>query len=302
MPYLAASFALGGIATWASEWAFWTVMPAFGSPLEPLLLLLLYALASAAALSAAMWSGVRGWPAAFLGGCLLGYAVEGAVVGTTYDDLPVNLAWTALSWHGLVTGGVVLALLRAPWPAGRLALAWAGLGLGLAVWAQGWAEAGGPDLARPESWAWLGGTALLLPLSAWGLDRLGPIPRPRPLLLWAAPALLALAWAAQAALLLDPRRLLLVPLVALVLWVMRRRATAEPLAARLPNGGPARLLLPLLAPLVAALAAPVLQPAGAPLPWAQPVLAALLTLAALSLLLRLALRGSTRAVPAASGP
>ena len=245
MPYLAASFALGGIATWASEWAFWTVMPAFGSPLEPLLLLLLYALASAAALSAAMWSGVRGWPAAFLGGCLLGYAVEGAVVGTTYDDLPVNLAWTALSWHGLVTGGVVLALLRAPWPAGRLALAWAGLGLGLAVWAQGWAEAGGPDLARPESWAWLGGTAL---------------------------------------------------------WVMRRRATAEPLAARLPNGGPARLLLPLLAPLVAALAAPVLQPAGAPLPWAQPVLAALLTLAALSLLLRLALRGSTRAVPAASGP
>ena len=220
--YAAASLALGAIAVWASENAFWAVPQE--PPTAPLLLLLwlLYSGACAAGLSAVLWGGAGGWPAAFLGGALMGYAVEGMVLATTYGDFPFNLAWTALAWHGLVTGGAVLALSRAPMGPGRRALLWIALGALLAFWAQYWGEEHGVPLSGPGLWSYLLGGALAPVAAGLALDRIGSLPVPPRPVLWAAPALLALAWAVQAALALDPLRLALPPILALLLWTLRR--------------------------------------------------------------------------------
>lgn len=46
---------------------------------------------------------VRRWPALFLAGGVYGWLGEGVIVQTMYDDFPLNLSWTGLAWHSLLT-------------------------------------------------------------------------------------------------------------------------------------------------------------------------------------------------------
>ena len=222
--YVGLALVLGALSVWASENFFWMMPPPGITPLDFTFTVVAYSIACAVALSAVIWTGIGGMPAAFLGGAILGYMSEGVIVGTIYQPNPFFLVWTPLAWHGLITGGLILGVGRAGALLGpvRMALIWAGLGLAGAFWAQYWpSERDGV----PVTWLfaiYILGVGLLVPLAHVGMDRLGQMPRPRAWVLWVAPVMALLVWGAQGASDLNPYRLMLLVILALVLWTMWR--------------------------------------------------------------------------------
>lgn len=254
--FLLASLALGAIAVWASEFAFWTAPPAPPAFGELALTWLAYSAACGCALSAVILTGCGGLTGAFLGGAILGWIVEGVVVGTMYDAFPFQLVWTPLAWHALVSGVAVFAVGRIAvhWPLQRQ-LGWlAGLGMCLGIWGWYWPveRQDLPGLGGVLSY--LAGLGLAVPAGNLVLDRLGRLPRPPRWVLAVPWALAATVWVASG--LADPRpvRLLLPMLVALTLWAMLCLGRAAPDIAGFgtPAGRPYRHALFLLAPLIAA--------------------------------------------------
>jgi hypothetical protein len=255
------SLVLGGLCVWGSENFFWTMPPPGLTPVDFLLTVIAYSIAAAVALSAVIWTGVGGLSAAFLGGAIVGYMSEGVIVGTIYQPMPplFYLIWTPLAWHALITGGVVLGLGRVAFsPAKRMVL-WAVLGLAGAYWAQYWPSERG---ALPEAGlfgAYILGLGVLVPLAHWVMDRMGRMPQPKPWVLWVAPVFAALIWGAQTVAEMNPFRLVLIPVLGLLLWVMRCLGGGE-----VSFGQPARLWHHLLF-----LIAPAIVVVLAPLGWAQ---------------------------------
>lgn len=229
--YVGLSLILGVLAVWGSENLFWIMPPddlTFGGWI---LTVVAYSIASAVALSAVIWSGVGGLKAAFLGGAIVGYMSEGVIVGTIYQPVPplFYLIWTPLAWHALITGGVLFGLGRAgaalgPW---RMALIWVVYGLGAAYWAQYWVteRATLPDTASLA--VYLLGAGLLIPLANAAMDRIGHMPRPRPWVLWIAPAFAFGVWGLASVADQNPMRVVLPLILGLLLWVMRRLGKTE---------------------------------------------------------------------------
>ena len=257
--YVVLSLVLGGLSVWASENLFWMMPPPGITPLDFTLTLIAYSIAAAVALSAVIWSGLGGLAGAFLAGAILGYMSEGVVVGTVYLGLPLQLVWTPLAWHALITGGLVLGVGRAAavLRPGRMALIWAGLGLAGTYWAQFWPS---EREGLPEFWRFAGyilGLGLLVPLAHGVMDRLGQAPHPPVWVLWLAPAIALLVWGAQTVAEMNPVRLVLPVLLALILWVMRRlgsRTVPVSLGVAVPLW---QHLLFLIAPLIMVILAPV---------------------------------------------
>ena len=221
--YLVAALALGWIAVWAGENLFWTT-PAPDLRLSDLgFTWLAYSVAAAAALSAVIWSGVRGWRAAFLGGALLGFQIEGAVVGTMYEAFPAQLVWTPLAWHALISGLCVLGggLALARGAVGRQMAGLAALGAFGAVWGLYWPLEGKPlaGQAGVAAYLALGGVGVGLALAV--LTRLPGMPAGR-WWLWLAPGTMAAVWAVGTVLAPSPIRLAGPGMVALTLWAMWR--------------------------------------------------------------------------------
>lgn len=222
--YLGAAAALGVIAVWGSENLFWSTPPDGFVVGELVITWLAYSVCAAAALSAVLVTGVQGWRAAFLGGAVLGWLVEGVVVGTMYDAFPLQLVWTPLAWHALVTGVVVVGLGRA---AGRMQphrrlLAWVALGLGGGIWAAYWPLERDAMPGPAATAAYLVGFGLAVPVANLALDRIGTVALPGRRVLLVAPALLLLAWVARVVLAPSPVLLALPAVLALTWWVMRR--------------------------------------------------------------------------------
>lgn len=252
--YLAAAASLGFIAVWGSENLFWTA-PDDLSAVEVLLTWAAYTLVAAAALSVAIWSGLGGWRGAFLGAALLGFGIEGAVVGTMYDAFPAQIVWTPLAWHALVTGLAVLALplrmARGPlrWQLGALIM----LGLFGALWGLYWPteRAGLPGLV--PLLVYLPGLSLGVVAAQAVLTRLRPEGR-FGRWLWIAPVAVVMLWLVQGAIAPDPRRLAWPLVVGLTVWAMRRLGRGS---AAWPAFGPPvplwRLALFPLAPLLTAI-------------------------------------------------
>ena len=220
--YLSLSVALGFIAVWASENLFWFLPPPDLTLPGLVMTWIAYSVCAGAVLSVVLWTGVGGWPAAFLGGAMLGYIVEGVVVATVYDNFPWQIAWTSLAWHGLLTGGVVLALGVSSLPPGARARWWLLAGVVLALWGVFWPleRQGEPNL----------GTLLVyLALPALGvvaavrvIRRVGR-PDPPRWVLWIAPGLV-LALAIYMALAFpNPLRLVL-PVILYGLYVLMKRS------------------------------------------------------------------------------
>lgn len=222
--YGAAALALGMIALWGTENLFWTV------PQEPLRLVewgatwAAYSLVAAAALSAVLWAGIGGWRAAFLGGAILGFGIEGVIVGTMYDAFPAQIVWTPLAWHGVVTGLLVLALPRslARGPLAVQVLGLLALGLAGAIWGLYWRNERpvmpGYEVALP----YLFGLALPVVAAHLALDRLGPLERPSPLILWAAPGALLILWLVRAVLTGSVVVLACPAMILTTAWILRR--------------------------------------------------------------------------------
>jgi hypothetical protein len=220
--YVAASFTLGLISVWASENLFWSAPPDDLTLPAWVMTWIVYSLASACALSAVAWTGIGGWRAVFLGGAILGFVVEGVVVGTMYDGFPLQLVWTPLAWHALITGLAVGGVARADWPLPRLAAAQLATGALAGTFALYW------PLERavlPGPWAvagYIAGIGLVLPFGHWVLDRMGTVPRPAGWVLCVVPALGVVLWGVQTVASLNPLRLACPVMIGLTLWAMSR--------------------------------------------------------------------------------
>lgn len=252
--YVGLSLVLGGMCVWASENLFWMMPPPGITPLDFGLTVIAYSIAAAAALSAVIWTGVGGIKAAFLAGAILGYLSEGVIVGTIYEAVPLQLIWTPLSWHALVTGALVLGVGRALLPARQMALIWVGLGLAGAYWAQFWVSERTGVPGTGAFALYVAGLGLLVPLAHGVMDRLGHLPQPPAWVLWVAPGIAALIWGIQTVATLNPLRLLLPLVLGLILWVMARLGHG-PVA--LGTGPLQRHALFLIAPLIVVILAPL---------------------------------------------
>jgi len=124
-----------------SEWMFWAGRPPVdGIVGEAILTLLLYSFVGILFLAAVDYFHVRSFWAVFLAGALYGFMIEGIIVPTMYADFPLNLSWTPLAWHAILTilfGWYYLpnALRQSP-KAGILASL--GFGVFTGLWSLGW--------------------------------------------------------------------------------------------------------------------------------------------------------------------
>lgn len=223
MIYTVAALCLGWVAVWAGENLFWTTPAPDLRLVELGLTWVVYSLAAGAALSAVIWSGLGGWRAAFLGGALLGFQIEGAVVGTMYDAFPAQLVWTPLAWHALISGLVVLG--------GGMALArgalWrqvAGMGvLGVfgAVWGLYWPLEGKVLAGVAGLTVYLGVTGVGVAVALGVLSRLPELRWGR-WWLWLAPGAIGGLWLLGSVLSPDPLRLVWPVLIGVTVWAMAR--------------------------------------------------------------------------------
>lgn len=262
--YVVLSLCLGIIAVWAGENMFWFMPPADLRPLDLFWTVIAYSIASAVGLNMVIWSGVGGWPAAFLGGAVMGYMAEGVIVGTIYNPLPFFWVWTPLAWHALISAGLVLGIGRAAGVLGpaRMALIWAALGLAAAYWGQYWTS----ERAELPSWGalalYLLGFGVLVVLAQVVMDRMGTLPRPPLWVMLVSPAIALFVWGYATVADMNPLRVIL-PLALLGLWWVMRRLGQR--------GGPVSLGRPvpvwqhalvLITPAIAVALAPVGWSAG----------------------------------------
>ncbi len=88
-----------------SESVFWGQWgQAYGQgPLAALATYTVYLIVVVAVLGVLQRTGAGGRRGLVLGGALLGWLVEGVVVQTTYEALPLSVSFTGLAWHALIT-------------------------------------------------------------------------------------------------------------------------------------------------------------------------------------------------------
>lgn len=259
--YCGLALVLGALSVWASENFFWMMPPPGITVPVFTLTVIAYSIACAVALSAVIWTGVGGLPAAFLGGAIMGYMSEGVIVGTIYqpEAFPFFLVFTPLAWHALLSGGLILGVGRAgaALGPGRMALIWTGLGLAGAYWAQYWPS---EREGLPETWlfaVYILGLGLLVPLAHVVMDRLGQMPRPPQWVLWVAPVIALLVWGAQTVAEMNPYRLGILVMLGWFLWIMHRLGRRD---AAVSFGLPVPVWqhgLFLIAPLIVVLLAPL---------------------------------------------
>ena len=222
--YGIAALSLGMIALWGSENLFWTVPQQPLKPHEWLMTWAAYSLAAGAALSGVLWAGLGGWRAAFLGGAVLGFCIEGVIVGTMYDAFPAQIIWTPLAWHALITGLLVLALPRvlARGAVSVQVAALFALGLFGAAWGLYWPSESALMPGYDTALLYLVGLALPVVAAHIALDNLGCLDRPPPVVLWAAPCVLFLLWLIRAVITGSVVVLTCPAMLLATVWIMRR--------------------------------------------------------------------------------
>lgn len=136
---LGAALCAGFILFFFSETLFW------GRPgRAPLAELGLTWLAYSVLAGATLWTlahfRARGLPSLVLCGALYGWLAEGVLAGTLYQAFPMQVSWTGLAWHDLLSVcagwyGLSTALRRGIWPT---VLTTSGLGVFWGAWATTW--------------------------------------------------------------------------------------------------------------------------------------------------------------------
>ncbi len=254
--YGLAALALGGIGYCGSEALFWSFPPDGVTLLDWAATVVAYALAGACALSAVIWSGLHGWRAAFLGGVVLGFVVEGVIVSTMYDAFPFQLVWTPLAWHAVVTGLAVFGLHLHLLTASRRhhILAMLALGAGGGIFACYWPME--RPVLPPVSLILIYqlGSGLAAVAGFVLLGRIGRLPRPPGAVLALVPGLAVILWIIQGIADPRPQRIALPVMMGVTLWAMRRLG-GDPAPLVFRTAPLSRQAVFLLGPLVTALVA-----------------------------------------------
>jgi hypothetical protein len=251
--YLSLSLLLGVISVWASENLFWSAPPSDLDLPGLLLTILAYALCCAAVLTVVLINRNQGLVALIGGGALLGWCVEGIIVGTAYEAFPAQMVWTPLAWHMLISGLIVFGLCRAGphWPLGRQIAAWTGVGILMGLWALYWPTERSTLPPMTEVGFYLIGGGILSVLANMAIDRIGPAMNTPPVwVMWVATGLLAALWVVQRIAVPDPVTLALPFVIWLTVWAMGRLGSAGPLEWR-PAPSPWRHAVLLVAPVIA---------------------------------------------------
>lgn len=243
---LALALACGFILFHFSELVFWAHPRPGDSVTNWLSTWAAYSLLAWLFLAAIAGFRVRSVWALYLCGALFGWLAEGVLVQTMYDMFPLQLSWTGLAWHALISVWFGWYLLRKSitsnvfWKAG---LACAGLGLFFGFWGVFWryeAPAAPASTGTFSLFAVL--STFLLALAYAAYNRLSRAPlRPSPLLTGVIGTLFVVFFLfvtlpanPWAGLILPP----LLALLLLSLWKNRRDETLPPLTDQDP--GPVR--------------------------------------------------------------
>lgn len=252
----------GYILAYFSEWMFWSGRPpAENFLLDALPTWLAYSFITFLFLSAARYFRAQNVWAVFLIGALYGWLLEGVLVQTMYDTFPLQISFTALSWHALLSVMFGWYMLPRLLRRSRAILACILFGLALGLWSVGWWLE--PDVAvAPFGQVFIYNIAFgLLLLPAYVLHDRFDLADFNPTRIEIRGAiLLLLLYFALVTLPQQPLALLVLPpLLALVLWTLRKNRQREPDLQPSPakirfRGALPLLLIPLTASLVYGLA------------------------------------------------
>jgi hypothetical protein len=246
--YVVAVLVTGLIAVYVSENLFWSAPRADFSHWELLGAWGFYSAGTACALSAVAFTGCSGWRGLFLGGAIVGFVVEGVIVDTMYDAFPLQLVWTPLAWHALLTGMLIGGAARMAGAQGLAVVAFGGVFCG--VWAQYWPIELDGVPAPMATTAYILGAGLALPVGHWVLNRLGHVPRPHGAVLLVAPVLVAALWLFKLVGAPFLQKAALPVLLGLTVWAMWRLGRRnQPVGFGAPLG-PLRLAATLLVPVL----------------------------------------------------
>ncbi|MEI2693218.1 MAG: hypothetical protein V9H69_27260 [Anaerolineae bacterium] len=174
---LAGILATGYILVYYSEFLFWARVRPGDSLLEWASSWLVYSVMAFVFLSLLARFRVSSIWALFLAGAAFGWLLEGLVVQTTYENLPLSISFTALSWHALITIWAGWYALRRALAAGPGAtLLWAAaIGLFYGFWAISWWVEPDGGVALPLDFARFALlTSLPLVIAYWVYDRTVP--------------------------------------------------------------------------------------------------------------------------------
>ena len=191
----------------------------------------------------------------FVAGSLVGWLGEGVLVQTLYDQFPLQISWTGLAWHALISVclgwyGLRQALAAPTW---KRSAAWClGLGVFWGLWAIFWrVEEPAAQTSVADFAAFASTTSALLGLSLWLYARSAPSAfRPSRLAVIAALAILLVIFSLGTVPLAPVSIIVLPVLLGLVLAALARNRRRNGQQVALPFLGQPPLSLRSLLPLV----------------------------------------------------
>ena len=164
----------GYILTFYSEQVFWARIRPSDTIVGYIETWLLYSLVGFAFLIVIEAFKVRSMWALFLCGAVFGWLIEGVIVQTTYESLPLSISFTALAWHALLSVWVGWYGIRKAIQSGigaTLKIA-TGMGLFYGLWAISWWTEPDQIAVPPLEFAVFAIiTTLLLIIAYWIYDR-----------------------------------------------------------------------------------------------------------------------------------
>lgn len=175
---LVLSLSTGYVLMFFSEHLFWARARPGDTPGGWAMTWLAYSLLAFVFLSTVRQYRVRALEALFVAGALVGWLGEGVLVQTLYDAFPLQISWTGLAWHSLISVCIGWYGLRRALAApgiGRAAVWCLGLGLFWGCWAIFWrveepdAEA---SLRAFAAFAFV--TTAILAVSLWVYEKCDP--------------------------------------------------------------------------------------------------------------------------------
>ena len=172
---LGAALCAGAILFFFSETLFWG-RPGRAPLAELVLSALAYSVLAGALLAVLAGTRARSAAALVLCGAVYGWLSEGVLAGTLYQNFPVQVSWTGLAWHDLlsVCGGLFGLGAALRHSLGRTVTVSALLGVFWGAWATTWWQPGEGAVVTPLAAFALhaAGQGALLALAYWALPGL----------------------------------------------------------------------------------------------------------------------------------
>jgi hypothetical protein len=248
---IAYTFLTAYILTFYSEWMFWSGRPPNETFLsEALPSWIAYAFITYFFITAVSYFRARSFWAVFLCGALYGWLLEGVLVQTMYDAFPMQISFTGLAWHALISVMFGWWWLPRRLRESRAIIPCLLFGVALGLWSIGWWLEPDVAVAAPESvffYNFVFGIPLVPAYVLWGRFKLADF-HPSRLELIIATLLLALYFAFITVPTQPLALPVLPPLLALIFWALRDRRKPQPAPKHLSGWGRNRQHEPEISP------------------------------------------------------